>query len=370
MSTGIYIHVPFCAQKCPYCDFYSGNYSKDRAARYADAVLRNLAALPANLAVDSIYFGGGTPSLLPASMLESFLNAIAVRCRLESPEITIEANPRTMTDEKLRAWHSCGINRLSVGVQSFQDDVLQHLGRNHTGTQAEDAVLRASAAGFRNLSIDLMIGLQEQTTECFTEDLARAVSLPITHFSAYLLKIEDGTPFASAPPALLDDDAMAERYLQMCEFLSAHGFAHYEISNFAQPSFESRHNCKYWRCEPYIGIGPAAHSCFDGKRYAVPRDFERFCASALQPTEITDNAPCRDAERIMLTMRLHSGISRTAFPHLWDIILRKAKPLIPKYLTLQNDTLCLTAEGCLVSNAVIVTILPDEKDGISEENCI
>lgn len=355
--TGVYLHVPFCAKKCPYCDFYSCGYTKSAADAYTEAVCRNLAALPQNLEVDTVYFGGGTPSLLSDAAVSRILNAAAKRCHLYHPEITLEANPRTMTEEKLCAWKRAGINRLSVGIQSFQDEILTVLGRNHTAKQGMDAIFRAAAAGFENLSLDLMLGLSLHTEAMLEEEIRMAVSMPVTHISVYLLKIEDGTPYALETPDLLDEDNMAERYLYLHDRLTEEGFLHYEISNFAKQGYESRHNCKYWRCEPYYGIGPAAHSCYQGKRFAVPRDLSGFCAHTLQPTELTDDNPCSAAERIMLGMRLSDGISLSDFPDCRETLLRHAKPLIPKYLRLEGERLMMTPEGWLLSNSVLVSLM-------------
>lgn len=363
-QAGIYIHVPFCAQKCPYCDFYSGHYTKADAERYADALCRNLAQLPEQLAADTVYFGGGTPSLLPADVLDRMLSVIRERCVLAAnAEITLEANPLTVTQRNLTAWLQTGINRLSLGVQSFQPDVLQILGRRHTPQQATAAVLRAAEAGFRNLSLDLMCGLDIQTAECWQADLAEAAALPVTHISSYLLKIEPQTPFGQHPPSLADPDDTADRWLRMHHFLTAQGFLHYEISNFAKPGFESRHNCKYWKLMPYYGFGPAAHSCFDGKRYAVPRDLEAFCSAPLQQAECTEPNACTESERIMLGLRLADGILLSDIPASREQLLRRAKPLIPQYLIHENDCLRMTPEGWLVSNAVLVRLL----DGLDPE---
>lgn len=355
MSAGIYIHVPFCAVKCPYCDFYSVRYSRETAARYADAVCRNLDALPHGLAVDTIYFGGGTPSLLSTDFIRRFLDIIRQRCQLaDNAEITLEANPLTATAERLHSWRSNGINRLSLGTQSFDAQILRILGRKHTPEQGLEAVLRAAEAGFSNLSIDLMLGLIEHTEALWQQELETAASLPVSHISAYLLKIEEHTPFGLQPPALLDEDTLADRYLQMHDTLTARGFQHYEISNFAKDGAESRHNRKYWQLEPYYGIGPAAHSCHDEKRYAVSRDLEQFCAAAVQPETVTEPNAESESERIMLGLRLAEGIRLDSVPTHRTQLLRKAKPLIPMYLETDGESLRMTPQGWLVSNAVLV----------------
>ncbi len=356
---GLYLHTPFCAQKCPYCDFYSGSYTLAKQQRWLDAICRNLRALPAGLPVDSVYFGGGTPSLLSDTALQAILETLQAQVSLLTPEITLEANPRTMTDDKLRAWQQMGINRLSVGVQSFSDAVLQALGRRHSAAQAINAIERAAAIGFSNLSLDLIMGLSLQTPLLQQQDLETAASLPVTHISAYLLKIEPNTPFAITPPAMLDEDAMAERYLQMDKLLEQAGFRHYEISNFAKPGCESRHNCKYWRSLPYLGFGPSAHSCYDGKRYAVPPDFDAFCDAPLQPTELTDASVGTDSERLMLALRLAEGISLADYPDARERLLRNAKRIPPHYLSQNGNHLRITSEGWLLSNAILATLLAD-----------
>ncbi len=358
MNAGIYLHVPFCAQKCPYCDFYSRAYRKSTAEAWFQAMLRNIRALPEHLPVDSVYFGGGTPSLIPPAQIASMLNAVRMRCDVaDDTEVTLEANPRTVTGERLLAWKHAGVNRLSVGVQSFRDDILQTLGRTHTAQQAKDALLRASDAGFSNLSLDLMLGLPAQTASVWAEELQTAVSMPVTHISAYLLKIEENTPFGANPPALSDSDEAADRWLQMHDMLTGAGFHHYEISNFAKPGCESRHNNKYWLCAPYYGIGPGAHSCHDGIRTAVPRDLDTFCSGNLQTETVTDCHPLTDGERIMLGLRLADGIAPADYPDAAEKLMAAAKPLIPQYLRTENGRLRMTPEGWLVSNAVLAQLL-------------
>lgn len=360
MSAGIYIHVPFCATKCPYCDFYSVRYSAETVQRYADAVCRNLSALPMELDADTVYFGGGTPSLLPVDLIARMLDTLRQRCQLsEDAEITLEAIPLTATADRLAAWHSAGINRLSLGIQSFDAEILGILGRKHTPQQGLNAVLRAADAGFANLSIDLMLGLKQQSEALWAHELETAAALPVSHISAYMLKIEPQTPYAAHPPALLDDEAEADRYMQMHENLTAAGFHHYEISNFARAGAESRHNCKYWRLEPYYGIGPAAHSCYGGVRYAVSRDLEAFCAAPAQIQTVTEPHAESESERIMLGLRMAEGICMDSIPESRSRLMRRAKPLIPQYLESDGKTLRMTPEGFLVSNAVLTQLLDD-----------
>ncbi len=355
---GIYIHVPFCGRKCPYCDFYSIAFSPSAVNAYTEAVLRNIKHYSEpERTVSTIYFGGGTPSLLTPEQLGSIINAVRENFSLsDDAEITLEANPNTLIPEKLSKLLDAGINRLSIGVQSLLDDELKMLGRTHTAERAEKAVRDAAAAGFSNISCDLMIALPEQTPEKLRRSAERLTALPIQHISAYILKPEDGTPFAGSDllKALPDDELSAALYLEIVQIMAEHGFAQYEISNFARKGFESRHNCRYWKCQDYLGIGPAAHSCYQGKRFAVPRDIELFSSSEQQPVEITDDAPYGFEEKAMLGLRLTEGIDLRDFPEHRDSIERKAPALAEAgYINFYGSKLSLTPEGFLVSNAVI-----------------
>ncbi len=357
-KAGIYIHVPFCTGKCPYCNFYSVRYDRTAAERYTEAVCRNCRQIPSESEADTLYFGGGTPSLLSGEQLKAIIRCVKESCAFSGDaEITLEANPLTVTDRALSAWKEAGINRLSLGVQSFQSEVLEQLGRRHTPEQAASAVRRAHDAGFENLSVDLMIGLANQEPDCFARDLETACSLPVSHISAYLLKIEEHTPFYENPPALLGSDAQAERYLMMHDYLTDRGFLHYEISNFAKPGFRSRHNCKYWRLEPYFAFGPSAHAFHGGKRYAVPHDLYAFCGSPLQPETVTESDAGSLTERVMLGLRLSEGLCLADFPSVREQLLRAAAPLIPQFLSLCDGRLSMTPEGWLVSNSVLVRLL-------------
>ena len=340
---GLYIHVPFCVKKCPYCDFYSGEITK--TAEYTSAVLRNIARF--NERYDTVYFGGGTPSLLP-SLAGEVLRAAA---HTQDAEITFECNPETVTEAALRELKAAGVNRLSFGVQSLDDTELAALGRIHSAKRAEEAIRLAYNLGFENISADLMLGIPSQTEQSLSRTIEQLTALPITHISAYMLKIEPRTAFGKSPPEIPDEDAQAALYLQAVSRLSESGFSQYEISNFAKAGYESRHNLKYWRCEEYIGIGPAAHSYYGGKRFAVPRDLAAFIEGEAQPEKLTDDHPDQAEERIMLGLRLTEGIPLTA-----DLTERLS--LIPKHLyKTENNRLSLTPEGFLVSNEIISILI-------------
>ncbi|MDE6728711.1 MAG: radical SAM family heme chaperone HemW [Oscillospiraceae bacterium] len=344
---GLYIHVPFCRKKCPYCDFYSVGYREELAEQYADAVIRNLRYY--NEEYDTVYFGGGTPIL----MARHIPRILAEVRRSRSAEVTMECNPLEMDAKTLEILHGCVVNRLSVGVQSAVDTELRALGRTHTFEQARQAILTAHKIGFNDISADLMLGVPCQDLSSLTYTVCKLRDLPITHVSAYMLKIEPNTVFGKNPPALPDEDETAKLYLAAVHELKAIGFKQYEISNFARGKMTSEHNLKYWRREEYLGIGAAAHSFYKGKRFAVKRDLREFIASEHQIEVITDDAPDELEERIMLGLRISEGISK----ELWERV-KGGLPLIPKqYYKIENDRLSLTAEGFLVSNEIISTLL-------------
>ena len=357
-SLGIYIHVPFCGRKCAYCDFYSVNWTKAAAEGYTAAVLRNIRHYSdTSQLVDTVYFGGGTPSLLTSQQIGSMINEIGEHFRLDDKaEITLEANPCTLNMEKLEELRDTGVNRLSIGVQSMIDDELKTLGRVHTAARAEQAVLDAAAAGFENISCDLMAALPDQKPDALRYSIERLTALPIQHISAYILKTENGTPFDcdEIRSRLPDEDASAELYLQMVELLEKHGFMQYEVSNFAKKGFESRHNCRYWKCMDYLGIGPAAHSCYNGKRFAVERDLDDFISSSAQKVTVTDESPCGFEEFAMLRLRLKEGLLLSDVEEHRADIVRKLPSLVKNgYADTDGERVWLTAKGFLMSNSVI-----------------
>lgn len=271
-------------------------------------------------------------------------------------EITLEANPATLTPENLRRLRAAGVNRLSLGVQSLSDAQLRRLGRMHTAQEALDTVEAAAGAGFRNISCDVMLALPKQTPAELSETLEQMAQLPIQHISAYLLKIESGTPFARqhAEQECPDEDTAADLYLQTVRTLEQAGFRQYEISNFAKTGYESRHNCKYWRCVPYLGIGPSAHSCWEGKRFFVPSDTADFLAQPVQRAVLEDAQPCTPEEQIMLGMRLTEGI-----PAHW---LAEKQTEVERFCRLgflrrADDRISMTPEGFLVSNTILAELL-------------
>lgn len=345
-SRGLYIHVPFCLSKCPYCDFYSVQFSQSAARDYSEAVIRNLARYGEPFR--SVYFGGGTPILLAPYMADILKNV-----RLESgAEITAEANPCMCIPKTLEQLRAAGVNRLSIGVQSLNDEELSALGRRHSAGEAVRAVHAAKTAGFDDISADIMLDIPKQTESSLRETISRLAELPLTHISAYLLKLEQGTPFGQSPPKIPDEDEAAELYLSAVGLLAEHGLAQYEISNFAKAGFESRHNLIYWRREEYLGIGPAAHSFYNGKRFAVPRDIRKFIDSPAQEEIFTDASPDETEERIMLGLRLSEGIPE----ELWKPCEKRLRFIPKEYYAIKNGRLSLTPRGFLLSNEIIALL--------------
>ncbi len=366
---GLYLHVPFCVSKCPYCDFYSlAGKTDDDKDRYLQAMIDSLRHWSAQLhtAADTIYLGGGTPTLLGADRLARLIAAVRdAFCVPNDAEITMEANPGDDLSDVLTAFAAVGGNRLSLGVQAVNDRHLQTLGRRHTVSDVDTAVAAAHRAGIENLSFDLMLGTSEQTTDDIRAAARRFAEWGARHVSAYLLKLESGTPYAIAPPSLPDEDTAAALYLEAVLALKEQGYAQYEISNFAHPGFESRHNLKYWCSEPYLGIGPAAHSFLDGKRLYYPRSLSAFLdgceplPEAPNDTVIPENSP---EEFAMLRLRLTAGLTETAFktrfgspiPLSWR---KKAATLPPHLVIVDAESIRLTTEGFLVSDAILAHIL-------------
>ena len=330
MPLGIYVQVPFCQTKCTYCNFHTGVVSRDRYAPYAEAVCREIAGShewTANVArdcVDSVYFGGGTPSLIEPAALADILSALRASFAW-SPgraEVTLEADPETITAEKASAWCEAGFNRISLGAQSFHDAELKAAGRMHRRADIYSAVSLLRAEGFGNISLDLIAGLPHQTRETWESSVSEPLQLRPEHVSIYLLEIDEGSRLGKeslaggsrySAAAIPSDDQMAECYESACARLAAAGYEHYEISNWALPGCRSRHNLKYWRREPYIGFGAGAHS-FDGaSRWANAHDSARYVAiveAGNSPREQMEVVTTEQAfeEELFLGLRQLDGI--------------------------------------------------------------
>ena len=360
MSFGLYFHIPYCFSRCRYCDFYAAGASRAVPDAYVDALLGALAGFSAALPgpPDTVYFGGGTPSLLTPAQVERLLAAAAPR---PGAEVTLEANPETVTPGQLQGYRAAGVNRLSIGVQSARDSQLRTLGRPHTARQASAAFEMARQAGFANLSGDIMLALPHYSRAEFDETLALIQAGGANHISAYLLKIEPGSAFGRRPPeGLPDADEAAGFYLYAVEQLAAAGYRQYEISSFARPGFEGRHNRIYWDCGDYLGIGPAAHSCLAGKRFYYPADTAAFIAGTSRPAPDGD---CGAEDYLILQLRLSAGLDLAEYrrrggpaftPHQRAFLAHCQQA---GYLTLTPDRLTLTPLGMIVQNAILEELI-------------
>ena len=372
LPLGLYIHIPFCRSKCAYCDFYSLAGAEERMDDYCRALERHLAEVAPQAEchkADTVYFGGGTPSYLGAERLCRLLGSIRKLYKVDKhAEITLEANPDSATDRKtLKRLRKAGFNRLSLGVQSMDDALLQAIGRIHTRQQVQEAVAAARKAGFKNLSLDLIYGLPGQTMEGWEKTLSDAVGLHPEHLSCYGLKLEEGTPLYRRQGELTfpDEDMQADMYLYAVEFLKQCGYEQYEISNFPKPGFASRHNLKYWLMQEYAGFGPGAHSDFGNVRYGYARDLERYLKGelVLQESETVDSDE-REREYLMLRLRTVQGVDPREFEYRFR---QRFAPLAALLQQCAREGLAeqdeigwhLTAKGFLVSNRII-GLLQDE----------
>lgn len=352
---GLYIHIPFCKQKCNYCDFYSVAVDSKTKRDYVTALQREIKQWGDKLGrpIDTVYFGGGTPSLL-AEFLPEIMKAIKSSFKvLEGTEITMEMNPGDNAEKVLNYALKSGVNRLSIGAQSGNNEELKILGRRHTAEETAQTVRIARALGFNNISLDIMLALPASTLESLKKSLDFVTDLNPEHISAYILKIEDNTPFHKICDTLNlpDEDKTADQYLQMCEYLENKGYEHYEISNFCKKGMMSRHNIKYWELEEYLGIGPAAHSFVDGKRFFYRRNLADFINGS---SPLPDGMGGTEEEKIMLSLRLNKGLEIEFNPKL------KLKcDLLEKNGLLYTDKnrIVLTDKGMLLSNSIITEIL-------------
>lgn len=327
MKLGLYIHIPFCRSKCLYCDFCSfPRADAERMETYVTALCRDLASRAADAAdytVDSVYLGGGTPTILPARLLVRILETVLSRYRVaKDAEITAECNPATGGRETFAEMRRVGFNRLSIGLQSAHDVELRALGRLHTFADFEKTFLEARSVGFDNISADVMSGIPHQSPESYLQTLERLCALAPEHISAYGLTVEDGTPFGRMGDRLIlpDEDAARQMYFDGIDYLAKHGYAQYEISNFSKTGYESRHNLKYWCCEPYLGFGPAAYSDFGGVRFGNSRDMDAYIEGKDVCDDVETPSP-RDRmnEYVMLGMRLSAGVDATDFERRFGV---------------------------------------------------
>jgi oxygen-independent coproporphyrinogen III oxidase len=374
MADYLYIHIPFCIKKCIYCDFFSLPYDEPAVRRYVEALCREL-SLKKDLAdiLKTIYIGGGTPTLLPAECFRQLLKCLKGNYHFSSEiEITVEANPGTADKAKIDTLFSLGVNRLSVGVQSFIDNELATLGRIHSSDEALRSIESIKKAGLKNFSIDLMYGIPGQSMESWRESLTKAIELSPSHISAYELTPEENTHLypliQSHKITMLNEEPILEMYNYAIDYFAGSGYTHYEISNFARPGFQCLHNLNYWDRGDYIGAGAGAHSFISGVRSINTKDIQEYAAkldSALipetQPIKLTPEDEMR--EFIFLGLRKTGGISLSKMPVAIgsvpsrELLLDVCRELVDGgYTELSGDFLRFTRKGIVISNAIIVSL--------------
>ena len=377
---GIYIHIPFCKSKCDYCDFYSLAGAEGRMDAYQKALLahmRETARVAGEISVDTVYFGGGTPSYYGDKRLRELLKAVRKLFHVEKDaEITLEANPDSVTFKSLRALRRAGFNRLSMGLQSACPAELQAVHRPHSVEQGDEAVAAARAAKIQNLSLDLIYGLPGQSEESWQHTVEHALSLAPEHLSCYGLKVEEGTPLAqrvAQGEVLPDDDTQAELYLWTVERLRQAGYEQYEISNFAKPGFASRHNLRYWLTRPYIGFGPGAHSDFGGRRYSWVRDLDGYIKGVLEGGALLDSQDLiprreRGGEYLMLRLRTTRGIEEWEYRGTYFMEFRPIEERLREFAAqgwaekTPEGHWRFTPKGFLVSNQLIGDLLERQQE--------
>lgn len=368
---GLYFHIPFCRSKCPYCDFYSLRFDENTADEYLKAVTHEIESgkrtenytKNADLSFDTVYFGGGTPSVFGAERIGKILES-ARKNYIINPlsEITVECNPSSVDDEFFLKLASFGVNRISLGMQSAVDSERRQLGRFADKNDVMSAVRNVKKSGIENISLDLMLGVPNQTVNSLDESIDFLINADITHISAYMLTLEEGTFFYKNREKLNlpDEDAVCEMYLHTVERLNGAGFLQYEISNFSKKGFESRHNLKYWNCEEYLGIGPSAHSFTNGKRFFFGRSIDDFiCGKKAE----FDSSGGSEEEYIMLRLRLTGGIDFNDYEKRFgkkfpESIIKKAGLFEKNGLAeIDGRGIRLTKEGFLLSNSIIAQLI-------------
>lgn len=340
--SGLYFHIPFCKSKCPYCDFYSVKFDEASAQQYVQEICDEIKQYQGIF--DTVYFGGGTPSILPPELIGKILDCARAQFEIsDDAEITVECNPSKDLSEDFKKYASYGVNRISVGMQSAVDSERFALGRAAGRNEVERTINYARQSGIENISLDLMLGTPKQTIESldYSFDFIKSVGVP--HVSAYMLKIEEGTKFFQMRDRLVlpDDDTVGEMYLKTVETLASFGIEQYEISNFAIPGFESRHNTKYWTLTPYLGIGKSAHSFWGGKRFFYDRGWNK----------IDDGTGGDKEEQIMLGLRLAKGIDKSLVDRDFAEFVKMG------YVADLGERVALTPKGMLVSNTIINYII-------------
>ncbi len=361
---GIYVHIPFCKSKCPYCDFYSMRCNDELMDRYLSALVDDIRETSADVteAVDTVYFGGGTPSVFGGERIGKILDAIRESYKLVSPEITVECNPSTTDYVFYETLFKAGVNRISLGMQSAVDKERKNLGRAADKNQVAKSIAEARQAGINNISLDMMLGIPHQTIESLDESIDFIKEQNVEHISAYMLKIEKGTRFYDMGDKLVlpDEDEVCDMYLYFSRQMRGLGYEHYEISNFAKPSQRARHNTKYWRDEEYLGFGPSAYSFYKGVRYHYDADMEKYLT---EREAVIDEAGGDREEYLMLALRLSDGLVFEQYEKRYGHSLTADFFNKVRLFEKQGLMLCdekhaaLTPEGFLLSNTIIAELI-------------
>ena len=376
-NLGLYIHIPFCVKKCNYCDFYSlGCVANGGIERYTDALCKHLkkeGELYKDREVDTVFLGGGTPSILSVELIKNVFSAINEGFRLTpSCEISLEANPGTVTEEKAKAYKQIGINRVSIGLQSVNDRELNVLGRIHTLDGFEESYRILREAGIENINIDIMYALPDQKTDDFIKTLDTVADFEPEHISAYCLKIEENTNFYKIRDTLIlpNEEEQYKMYEALCNKLAAKGYEQYEISNFAKKGGRCVHNLKYWTSQDYLGFGPSAHSCIDGVRYSYSESIDEYVNAIcegnnpvkLHETEYELTEEEKMDEYVMLRLRLSDGVSPEEFENRFGISFEKRYKKLNMYeksghVVKKHGNFAFTPKGFFVSNYILSDIL-------------
>ena len=342
MSNGLYFHIPFCRSKCPYCDFFSVKYDEKLAEKYTNKIVDEIKKYTGEF--DTIYFGGGTPSILNSNLIGKIIHESKANFDISPDvEITVECNPSKNLEKDFENYARLGINRISLGMQSARNEERFALGRVAGKAEVAKAVNDAKKAGITNISLDVMLGTPKQTLDTLDETFEFIDKMQVTHISAYMLKIEENTKFYEIQNRLNlpNEDTAAEMYLKTIKSLKSLGFNQYEISNFSKPGFESRHNLKYWNLTEYLGIGVSAHSFWNGKRFYYDKDFNI----------IDDGIGGNEEERIMLGLRLNKGIKKSLVKNNYRKFVKMG------LLSETDERIFLTPQGMLVSNYIISELI-------------
>ncbi len=361
-NKGVYIHIPFCQTKCPYCDFYSMRGTDEKKDLYLDALNKEIFSHE-NIFADTIYFGGGTPSVFGKDRLENVIENAKKQFHFQAGELTVEVNPSSCDEDLIKTLSNSGVNRISMGLQSAIDEERKILGRLSHTEKIKTSIELCQKNGIENISLDVMLGVPEQTMESLEKTLDFVVTSGAKHVSAYILKIEENTLFFRRKNSLNlpDEDTVCDMYEFTCEYLEKNGFNQYEISNFSKEGFESKHNLKYWNSEEYLGLGPAAHSFLDGKRFYHSRNFEEYFKN---PTSyISDGNGGSFEEFAMLKLRLVKGVSKNEIREKFgeenfeNLLKNSEKFINMKLINFDGENLYFTKKGFLLSNTILSEII-------------